>query len=742
MVDPADPPPRSEHEEADSSTEVERDDATATSDEATGVYQAEPPLERLGKYQIQEQIGRGGMGVVWKAFDPDLRRTVAIKVLGEHLAHSPTSRRRFQREARAAAAISHPHVLTIHSVEEDAGVPFLVMEYVRGQSLKEYVSDRGSLDPLEVIRLGGQIAQGLASAHAQGVIHRDVKPGNVMLDEGATSARLTDFGLARVTFDNVELTSHDQCVGTLTYMSPESLRGERIDARSDLFSLGCVLYLMLSGHSPFQGRSQGETLHKVLASTPPRLTDLNPTTPPVLSEIVERLLQKNPDDRYQSAAEVADVLSRLQQQLNQAPTDEIPGILATAPTTVVPTARTRIRSLWLAIGTFLVTAALVWELRPDPDLKPDAGVPPGEGGATVADDADSVAGDGAPVIKLDRIMVGPGPEADFTTIAEAVRHANPGAVIQVAGPGPYSESVDIAGPELNGLRLIADPRTVWRSSGTALTISDVDDVEIRGFDFDVDDESGRALYVTGATGQVVIDDCGFRHRLDRHKLSLALIANHPADTAAVTIRNSRFSSAEGPVMCLAAGSGDSTARIDCSHCVFTGPNTLVYVNDGCRSLVLSHNIFIGGHNAINLSLKAWEPDNHVEIVNNTFVGTTYWIGLMDSFRSESLPVGPTDSRVCNNLILGGLRMQGGDDQWAVALTAWTFAANWWEPDADTLADAGRRGQVASLHEDLEIPVRDAVDDENYLVPAAGSPLLTSGAGGDLPEYIGARTRPD
>ena len=266
MANPADPSPGSDDSPGSDPTapgaRPDSSDVTRTAADPTRIFAAPPPLDsggtgshgplrQLGKYEIQQPLGRGGMGVVWKAFDPDLRRTVAIKVLGEHLVQSPTSRRRFKREAQAAAAINHRHVLTIHSVEEDDGVPFLVMEYISGMSLKDYIARKSPLDPLEVLRIGWQIAQGLAAAHAQGVIHRDVKPANVMLDDGATRAQLTDFGLARVAFDNADLTSHDQNVGTPAYMSPESLKGERIDARSDLFSLRLPALSDAQRASPF-----------------------------------------------------------------------------------------------------------------------------------------------------------------------------------------------------------------------------------------------------------------------------------------------------------------------------------------------------------------------------------------------------------------------------------------------------------------------------------------------------------
>lgn len=692
--------------------------------------------QRLGKYTIEERIGQGGMGVVWKGFDTDLHRTVAIKMLGGHLAHSPTSRRRFQREARAAAAISHANVLTIYSVEEHEGVPFLVMEYINGQSLKEYVASKEKLDPVEVIQLGCQIAQGLAAAHAQGVIHRDVKPGNVMLHEGGTCAQLTDFGLARAAFDNIDLTSHDQCVGTPTYMSPESLRGEKVDARSDLFSLGCVLYSMLSGYSPFQGRTPGEAVHKILDSTQTPLHELNPAVPPVLSDLVDRLLQKMRGDRYQSAAEVADHLAHLQRQVNQAPTDEIDGLLASASIPTETPDVSRSRTTWLVVATAccVLVAIVLWRLQPEPNdgTSGTGAVPPGEAAPVVVE-------------KLSLITVGAGPEADFETIAEAVRHADKNATITVTGSEPYVESVTIEGAEMNGLRLLASPRVIWRSSpvggNRALVIKDVDDITVEGFDFAIDDAAGRAVHIIGDARNIVIDDCEFQHVLEKHDLSLLLVASAPADdVSTVAIRNCRFSPAEGSVMGLVVGDAGSAPRVECSHCIFQGPNVLVFVTELCHQLTMRHNVFIGGNNAINLSLKSWHPDSRFEVVNNTFVGTRYWLGLMDSFRSESLPTGLTDSRVCNNLILGGVRMQGGDDQWGVALGTWTFSANWWERDSTTQADAGRNGHVARLQDRLDIPEREDVDSVDYLVPAANSSLLTSGAAGDLPVYIGARTR--
>jgi hypothetical protein len=162
------------------------------------------------------------------------------------------------------------------------------------------------------------------------------------------------------------------------------------------------------------------------------------------------------------------------------------------------------------------------------------------------------------------------------------------------------------------------------------------------------------------------------------------------------------------------------------------------VTSACRSFTLAENVFVGGNNAINLSYREWSPDSHVEIVNNTFVETRYWFGLMDSFRGATVPAGTTTSRVCNNLILGGDRMQGGEDQWQHVEASWRFDANWWEPSASTRANAGRDGQIAEFKDNLAIPNRDKPDMPDFLRPATGSILFESGCCEDLPRFIGAK----
>ncbi|HEU5117140.1 MAG TPA: serine/threonine-protein kinase, partial [Isosphaeraceae bacterium] len=208
-------------------------------------------LGQLDHYNVLRLVGRGAMGLVFQAYDTKLQRIVAIKMLAAHLATTPTARRRFLREARAAAAISHPNVVTVFGVGEHRDVPYLITEFVGGGSLSQTIHAQAPIEPERLARLGAQIALGLAEAHARGVIHRDIKPANLLLEDGACRIKISDFGLAQVLLDPSESASPGQHAGTPTYMAPEIIAGENATPRSDLFSLGCVLYAMVLGRSPF-----------------------------------------------------------------------------------------------------------------------------------------------------------------------------------------------------------------------------------------------------------------------------------------------------------------------------------------------------------------------------------------------------------------------------------------------------------------------------------------------------------
>jgi serine/threonine-protein kinase len=264
-------------------------------------------LGRLGGYRIESIVGRGGMGIVLKAQDRELARTVAIKVLSHNLAASSAARKRFAREARAAAAVVHDHVIPIYSVDTSGRIPFLVMPYIAGPSLQDRLDAGGHLEIKEVLRIGMQTARGLAAAHAQGLVHRDIKPANILLEDGVERVRITDFGLAR-TIDDASQTQSGFIAGTPQYMAPEQASGESVDARADLFSLGSVMYAMCSGHPPFRGPTTLAVLRRICDDPPRPIDEVNADVPSWLAEIIHKLLAKSPEERFQSADEVATLL--------------------------------------------------------------------------------------------------------------------------------------------------------------------------------------------------------------------------------------------------------------------------------------------------------------------------------------------------------------------------------------------------------------------------------------------------
>jgi hypothetical protein len=264
-------------------------------------------LGRLAHYDVKSIIGKGGFGVVLKAFDERLHRMVAIKVLAPAYAANGMARNRFIREARAAAAVKNEHVVGIYDVQEAAQPPFLVMELIDGVSLQDKLDRYGTLGVKEILRIGMQIAEGLSAAHKQGLVHRDIKPANILLDNGVERVKITDFGLARAV-DDVSVTQSGSVLGTPMYMSPEQAEGLPVDHRSDLFSLGTVLYAMCTGSSPFRGSNTHAVLKRVIDAAPRPIREINNEIPDWLGRIIAKLHAKKPADRFASAKDVAELL--------------------------------------------------------------------------------------------------------------------------------------------------------------------------------------------------------------------------------------------------------------------------------------------------------------------------------------------------------------------------------------------------------------------------------------------------
>ncbi len=281
--------------------------------------QAADELGRLGRFRVLEILGRGGMGVVLRAEDPTLRRDVAIKVLNLKSADKSDAKARFLRKAQATAAIDHDNIVTIHDVGEQRGMPYYAMQFLRGESLYDRLSREKRLPIAEAVRTAREIAQGLAAAHAKGLLHRDIKPANVWLEEGTGRVKIVDFGLARTGDDDSDLTHSGAVLGTPKYMSPEQAQGEAVDQRCDLFSLGSVLYYFVAGQPPFSGSNVTATLLAVASGRYEDVQSLVPDCPDGLKAIIDRLLKKSPDDRFATAGEVVAALQAVEDELSVAP---------------------------------------------------------------------------------------------------------------------------------------------------------------------------------------------------------------------------------------------------------------------------------------------------------------------------------------------------------------------------------------------------------------------------------------
>ncbi|MCA9190287.1 MAG: serine/threonine protein kinase [Planctomycetales bacterium] len=267
-------------------------------------------IGRLGRYELEQLIGRGGMGLVFRAFDGELHRVVAVKTLATHLIPISSARQRFVREGRAAASLAHPHIVPVFDVITEERAPALVMQFIAGPTLDQWLLQHGPLPWQQVIQLGTQLASALSAAHVQGIVHRDIKPGNVLLEAEASRALLADFGLAR-TLQAATLTHSGMLAGTPDFMSPEQAHGKNVDTASDLFSFGSVLYTMLCGQPPFRSTDAMATMNRICHRPHIPVMQVTDGVPVELSSLIDRLLAKDPRRRPSQASQVAELLQHM-----------------------------------------------------------------------------------------------------------------------------------------------------------------------------------------------------------------------------------------------------------------------------------------------------------------------------------------------------------------------------------------------------------------------------------------------
>lgn len=689
-------------------------------------------LGRLGKYEVLSILGVGGMGVVLRGIDTDLRRAVAIKLLNRQLSSSPVARRRFLREARAAAAINHANVVTIFSVEEFSNSPLIVMELVSGCTLRERLQQTGRLGPLEILRISAQVAAGLAAAHAQGVIHRDVKPGNILLEEQLERVKLTDFGVARAATDNVDLTSHGLAVGTPGYMAPEQVRGQAVDARADLFGLGCAMYAMVAGHSPFHGHNSWAIAQRVVDFEPPPLHELDPAVPRFLADIVQRLLRKNPDERFQSAAEVMDLLYRHLAALHQTPSDQIQVALHAGA--ALPKARRSLPLRWpmIVVGLLLLlglgaAGVRYWPRLDQPPATPAATTLPT---AVTPPAAATPPPATTPPATSYLITVAKQGPADVTTITEALQRARPGSQIRVLDDAVYEESVGFDQNEhFAGVSLISEAGATLSPPAAGafalVGIKNTRDVTVSGFRIRPA-ATQHGVAVLGHCPGTRLTSCHIATEAAEH-YALMFVTEQAGGSAEhpIVIEDSTFVASGLGLIIQGEETGWAAQHIRVRANRFQGAGQHVQLNRSVQDIELTGNVFLHG-TAVRCSLNA-APASDAQLTNNTFWSNDCWLAV-----GAALPA-QTSLVVRNNLIVKAKCLQADDETLRVFTRSGSWSHNLWEPAAGNDAAVTAVAQSASR---LDFVSTDPVD-ADFARPTAGSPAATAGAGGELPRYVGA-----
>jgi serine/threonine protein kinase len=649
-------------------------EATVSEEEPDSVLAALFPnrqgssLGWVDDYEVQGELGRGGMGIVFKGFDRVLHRVVAIKLLSPNLATTDRARRRFLREARAAAAINHPNIVTIHAVGEYRGIPYLVMEYVAGQSLRQRIHSERSPDPIDVIRVAAQIAEGLAEAHAHGVIHRDIKPANIMLEDTVERVKITDFGLAMVALDAADLTSANQMIGTPAFMSPEQVLGAAIDARSDLFSLGSVMYAMVTHHSPFLGAHTLDVIRKVVEYIPQPLNEVDPQVPLALAQVVSKLLEKQPANRFQSAAEVATVLREQLAIENQRRTLDLQSPIE-APKTLLERSKPSLpRARVVAMGAMVLVLGIIGLL-----------VRPGSHRSALDVLLHRTSGPDGRVSGPRIITVAHSDSGEFRTIQEALAVARRGSIIQILDDATYDEAIVIADSQrLRDVTIESLMRATLAPLGgdvAALTINDTPGVTIRQLQLKCSpDQHGIVLY--GDVDALSLDSLSIVQPAASQRAAIYVTAGTHG-TAEHPVRLSRLKLSCGGLGVVIVGNTARapTSEIRMEGCRIEGQGVLAILDTAVRDLTLTENIFTGGLIGLNLNLTQSRGSSALRIHNNTFYKINSWIGFgLSNLDQEGISVD-------RNLIVECSQVQPTAQDLSHVAPLW-FHDNFWEIRAD------------------------------------------------------------
>jgi len=694
-----------------------------------------------GRYQLLEKLGAGSMGTVYKAQDLKLGRIVAVKVLPERSMPDPEAVARFQREARALAKLSHPAIVQAYDEDQDAGRHFLVMEFVAGRNLATVLQDKGSLPPTRAADVAHQVALGLAHAHERGLVHRDLKPGNILLSpDGAV--KILDLGLARFLQDQIgdaTLTLEGSGIGTPDYMAPEQFTSaRRVDPRADIYSLGCTLFHLIAGRVPFPTSSLAEKYAAHESKAPPPLEELCPDVPAGLALAVARMMAKRPEDRFQTASDAAEGLAPYVAGSSMS----FSGLKATASwhgsqLGIKVAAKRRERRHWMKVaGAGLLAAAgiplVVWQSGmlggPVENVPDDPNV------LTVSQDG----------------------RGKYRTIGEALAAARPGMTIRILDAATYSEKLVFSDRQKHaGVTIDAPQRATVQPSGlraVGLTFKGVPDVTVRGLRLKCGGQVQTLVAVDGAAPGMRLDGLEFDAvGADDCEAIMFYGADHtdqdrPAIVERCTIRGGRLAISIQAHRSITREAAPCRRVIVRDNSIFQPSAGGIVGIGGLEDVQIVGNRISGPAGQAGIQLQSLAGARRILVANNSMLDCSPAFVLWDEkAQGEAI-------EVSGNLLLapgaadmvfvrGGPRddQPSGSGDTASLLGTWTFRSNWRETTAPA-ATAGTPWIPPAPSDVLQgtIPVLSRTPDSaDFLRPAADSLLASQGAGGDLPEYVGA-----
>jgi serine/threonine protein kinase len=721
-------------------------------------------LEHLGRYQLLDKLGQGGMGAVYLANDTKLDRRVAIKVLPTECVHDPDAVARFQREAKALAELAHPGIVQAFDSEQDNGRHFLVMEYVQGQSLADVLKAKGRVSPLQAADYVRQAALALHHAHQKGLIHRDIKPSNLLLTPDG-HIKILDLGLARFLQDQIgdpSRTREGTALGTPDYMPPEQFGNARAaDARSDIYALGCTLYHLLTGRVPFPGTSLTAKCRSHEEKEPPPVEELCPDAPAGLALVVQRMMAKHPGHRFQTAGELAEALSLNVSSsslpvLNLKNTIDWRGSQLTFRGSSRPHDRSRLP--WIVAGVAAAASVALLLVLAWPRLFP-------RGEEQLVDEQSDQKttppdGNGGPALPNDPnvLTVAKAGPAKFRTVGEALGKVKPGQTIRVLDGGTYAESLFINNQARHNDIVLEAPKRatllLTNEHSNSLHIEGVSGARVSGFRFRDDlkregDDLGFIL-VKGHCPGVVLEDLDLRAQGPVSGIGLLSAHNLKHEEPTIVRRCLiQTSGSHDPIAIVSLGGLPPARGITVRDNCLTGGRCGIFLSNGVAALQITGNT-IWNCKYVGIDIYSLDPGlEPILIANNTISARAAAVRVGESGPGFRFAQGQVE--FCNNILVSGL---GGDlvffrkdersvhpDNEAASRLAklWTFGHNYRDPSAGTgdgsfpLAEDDRKLKMEYLLS------RDPKDPD-FMRPTPDSPLAREGAGKDdksLPIYVGA-----